>query len=317
MAFYDAKDRSTLRTDIRRELLDEAARWWTNSELHTYITRWQDVVQHRCELVWGTATTTVSSTATWTLPSDVLRPARLYVNNKRQPLFRRTQIDAAVPDWRAASRVETPQIGVLHGYNEVTLWPPLLSTATATLELHYPKLLDALASDGATSALPAWTTPSAARYGAYRAYLREGPNQDVRTAAKYRTLFEADIISIGARKAQHWPEMAPALHPATPRELELLDPRLSAVLATEDNVANLFDFVDAETPTGTVNGTNTTFTLATAPDPASSLELHYGGVLLTTGSGTDQYTLADATLTLGFAPVSGIPLVASYRVLVA
>ncbi len=37
-------------------------------------------------------------------------------------------------------------------------------------------------------------------------------------------------------------------------------------------------FADAETPTGAINGSNVTFTLATAPNPAASLELHNNGV---------------------------------------
>ena len=58
------------------------------------------------------------------------------------------------------------------------------------------------------------------------------------------------------------------------------------------------DFVENETPTGAINGVNTTFTLASTPatvhSAVSSLDLFLNGVLLTPGAGND-YTLSSAT----------------------
>ena len=53
-------------------------------------------------------------------------------------------------------------------------------------------------------------------------------------------------------------------------------------------------FVDAQTPSGTVNGTNTTFTLANTPAPTSSLEVYRNGLLQTNGV---DYTVAGTTIT--------------------
>ena len=71
-------------------------------------------------------------------------------------------------------------------------------------------------------------------------------------------------------------------------------------------------FQDAETPSGTINGSNDTFTLATAPNPATSLVLTKNGIVQESGS---DYTLSSATITFlgGAVPQSGDNLLAWYR----
>ena len=71
-------------------------------------------------------------------------------------------------------------------------------------------------------------------------------------------------------------------------------------------------FVDGITPTGTVDGINTIFTLPSAPNPPASLELTVNG--LTYKSGTD-YNLSGATVTFlaTSVPSSGSILTAFYR----
>jgi hypothetical protein len=74
------------------------------------------------------------------------------------------------------------------------------------------------------------------------------------------------------------------------------------------------NFVDNETPSGTVNGSNVTFTLANAPSPAASLQLFVNGLLQESGSGND-YTLSSATITFltGAIPVTGDKIRGYYR----
>jgi hypothetical protein len=71
-------------------------------------------------------------------------------------------------------------------------------------------------------------------------------------------------------------------------------------------------FVDAETPAGTIDGTNTAFTLNNAPSPGTSLALYRNGVLLTQGI---DYTLNSAAITflVDATPEPGDILTASYR----
>ena len=77
--------------------------------------------------------------------------------------------------------------------------------------------------------------------------------------------------------------------------------------------APLASFVDTEVPAGAINGSNLSFTLALAPNPALSLKLYKNGVLLNQNY---DYTLSGNTITFGgpsVAPQSGDALVAAYR----
>ena len=75
-------------------------------------------------------------------------------------------------------------------------------------------------------------------------------------------------------------------------------------------------FVDGEIPAGTVNGFNSSFTLATAPNPASSLALYRNGLRLKPNV---DYTLSATLVTFqaGATPQTGDGLLASYRVAVS
>jgi hypothetical protein len=72
----------------------------------------------------------------------------------------------------------------------------------------------------------------------------------------------------------------------------------------------LVNFSDAEVPSGTINGSNVTFTLAHTPSPAASLQL-FNGIVQKAG-GID-FTLSGATITFTTAPSSGSVLQAWYR----
>jgi hypothetical protein len=71
-------------------------------------------------------------------------------------------------------------------------------------------------------------------------------------------------------------------------------------------------FADDETPSGTVNGSNVTFTLAHTPNPSASLQLFVNGQLMTPGA-TEDFTLSTATITFATAPDTGSNIRAWYR----
>jgi hypothetical protein len=71
------------------------------------------------------------------------------------------------------------------------------------------------------------------------------------------------------------------------------------------------NFNNAETPTGSINGSNTSFTLANTPS-AGSLQLYKNGQLQIAGGSAD-YTLATNTITYNAAPITGDTLIAYYR----
>jgi len=66
-----------------------------------------------------------------------------------------------------------------------------------------------------------------------------------------------------------------------------------------------------EIPSGSVNSSNTAFTLANTPAAASSISCTLDGLILTQGSGKD-YTVSSATLTMGTAPSTGQTIWCTY-----
>jgi lysophospholipase L1-like esterase len=75
----------------------------------------------------------------------------------------------------------------------------------------------------------------------------------------------------------------------------------------------LATFVDAETPSGTVDGSNSTFTLVNAPTPVSSLSVYRNGMYQRAGS---DFTLTGNAIQFAAAsvPQAGDTLTSSYRV---
>lgn len=71
------------------------------------------------------------------------------------------------------------------------------------------------------------------------------------------------------------------------------------------------NFVTRETPSGSINGSNTAFSLAATPI-AGSEEVFLNGILQAPGGGND-YTISGASITMLTAPLTGEKLVVNYR----
>lgn len=71
------------------------------------------------------------------------------------------------------------------------------------------------------------------------------------------------------------------------------------------------NFVTREVPSGSINGSNVTFTLANTPT-AGSEEVFLNGILQDVGAGND-YTISGGTITYLAAPLTGEKLVVNYR----
>lgn len=76
---------------------------------------------------------------------------------------------------------------------------------------------------------------------------------------------------------------------------------VSAFLSASSLITN-------ETPSGAINGTNTSFTLANTP-VAGSVEVFLNGLLQTVG---DDYTISGSTITYATAPIAGDVLRVQY-----
>lgn len=72
-------------------------------------------------------------------------------------------------------------------------------------------------------------------------------------------------------------------------------------------------FVDQETPSGSIDGVNGTFTLSQTPSPSTSLAVYRNGLRMMAGV---DYTLSGATITLatGLVPQTSDTLICSYRI---
>ncbi len=75
------------------------------------------------------------------------------------------------------------------------------------------------------------------------------------------------------------------------------------------------NFVDNETPTGTINGVNDTFTLSATPSPAASLNLYVNGMRQVAGVSAD-FVLTGASIVFNAAsiPANGSNIRACYRI---
>lgn len=71
------------------------------------------------------------------------------------------------------------------------------------------------------------------------------------------------------------------------------------------------NFVDKEAPSGSYNGSNTTYGLANTPVSGSE-HVYLNGMLQEAGAGND-YTISGATITMLTAPISGDKIRVSYR----
>ena len=71
------------------------------------------------------------------------------------------------------------------------------------------------------------------------------------------------------------------------------------------------NFVDKEIPSGSINGSNTAFTLANTPTSGSE-HVYLNGMLQESGAGND-YTISGASITMLSAPLTGEKLRVTYR----
>lgn len=82
-------------------------------------------------------------------------------------------------------------------------------------------------------------------------------------------------------------------------------------IVTNASVATLADtIVVGETPTGDINGSNKTFTLANTPT-AGTVALYLNGQRLDAGG--EDYTISGATITMMEAPITGDIFLADYE----
>lgn len=295
MAFSDRWTLANLRTSARRVLADPNGRFWSDSELNNYINEWQCNLQDQFEFTWNTATITTSlSTHTLSnIATDIMRLDAVYWNEYRLNGRTKQNLEDIVREWRAAlAGSSKPRAVYQDDHRSFGLWPPVGSVGTLVLE--YP-IEPVFNHDTDVISIPAWTRYNCKDYVAYKSYLREGPANSPTKAIRYKQRCEAGVKRIRTIWDNYFPGKALRLQPASSYEYDILLARGSTDGVRNDDMALFFE----ETPSGTINGVNNTFTLTAAP---TELILLLNGLTLTQGT---DYTYTGYTITMITIPQTG------------
>lgn len=317
MASYTKLTRQELREMCERDLMDTSNFWWTDAELNNYLDDWQKRVQREHLLTWGTSTLTSVGTSTFAITdfaSDVMRPGRLVWEGVTLIPKTQEELQSLDPLWRLRNVSTRPTVVYQENLDTITVWPNVSGTVTSTIALEYPKE-PSFAGDATPMILPGFTKYSAKNYVGFRSYLRRGPNYDTRKASMYRDSFYEDLERYGIIKRRYLPRHFYTLKPGGSYEKRLSDP-VQELIPSPTDPGNIFAMIrfNDEAPSGTVNGTNTSFTLTYAPSPVDSLELNLDGIEMIQGT---HYTLSGSAITFtAGAPLTGQTLFAHYRYVV-
>ena len=233
MALSDKYTLFQLRNLVRRDILDPTARWWTDTELNTYLTDWQQTIQTQYEFVWGSATTTTTNTNTATattttflltnVATNIMRVDAIYISTQTGATITDTSttrlsprslidLDTLQRDWRSILPAQgvPPNIVYQNDAFSVSIFPP--PYGTTTLYFEYPALLTFVA-DTSTMQIPAWARYSCIPYCSYRAYARFGVNQDLNKAQRRRRMWERQLNIIKRIYDGYFPEHTDVLRP--------------------------------------------------------------------------------------------------------
>lgn len=129
----------------------------------------------------------------------------------------------------------------------------------------------------------------------------------ITSAVANATLAASATAALGLKTATTTVSIDSATAPTTGQILTAT----SGTAATWQTPSATVLFTDRETPTGAVNGSNTTYTLANTPVTGSE-HVYLNGILQEPGAGND-YTISGATITYLTAPVTGDKIRVSYR----
>lgn len=205
-------------------------------------------------------------------------------------------------------------VEVTNGYLHVMLAPTTNAATPAVYRVVYN-------SDGAIQFTETWVVPPST------SPLRVSDVRSTSTAGEASALSQIQITDISGLRTELniRPTMGMAFAPSRAAVID----SSGGVAAAAGNLSDCLhvdgssgpcggggaspSFADAETPTGIVDGVNTTFQLANSPGPASSLTLFRNGLAL---QQTVEFTISGATIT--FQPTSvpqpGDVLQAFYRI---
>lgn len=166
----------TIRAQIRSDLDEATARYWTDAELNTWINEAAKDIAKRSEtlLTKHTATSVVAGTNTYTLPTDVVRINGIeYVetgSTQVQPLHPATRPQMETIWGLNQGQLGTPQFYIPWGFSPsmtVQLFP--VPSIGGTLNIYYYRLPALAVSDGNSVEVPQGWEDLIVHYVEYRA----------------------------------------------------------------------------------------------------------------------------------------------------
>jgi len=239
MALSDLWTEQQINAVVRRELMDPTGStvWsWNDVELNMYISDWQNMLQHRFEFSWGSATTAVAAgtqnvetiVTLTAVATDMIRPGNIWwyntvgIGTGSQPIRLkgrdREELEILMRDWRAAEP-GYPQACYQNDDYSIGLYPVPMTSGTLIIE--YPRQLT-FATNTSPMEIPAWTRYSAVNYCAYRAYSRPGPQNDLNRAERYKAKFIRQGIRMRTMWDSYLPKKAPSIRPGGRYEGDIL-----------------------------------------------------------------------------------------------
>ena len=171
------------------EHLVSPRRWWTDDELNQYLDEWvQDLSRQFGMLSTDSSVVVGSATATITKPVGLLSIDYVTWDNKRLLPTTRLLMDEQHPNWENETAITSavPAQIVQIDANTMRFYP--LPGITGTAVMSGPRDIS-LASDITVCTLPPWMQFSARLFVAAMAYMRSGPNQDLRKAGRYKARY--------------------------------------------------------------------------------------------------------------------------------
>jgi hypothetical protein len=149
------------------------------------------------------------------------------------------------------------------------------------------------------------------------ALVRGGTNADLSSASSHAfvhvnaagTALQATLLT-ASRAVVTDGNGLPSSSSVTSTELGYLSGVTSSIQTQLDARVSESKIIFGETPTGAIDGSNTSFTLANTPITGKQ-QVQLNGLVLRSGAGND-YTISGSTITMLYAPVSGDYLAVTY-----
>lgn len=254
--------RLQIRTYVREELQDTTGRWWSDPALNDLIDDWHNDLNGEFEVAWAISTSTATASvittepSVITLPTNAIRFGRIYCDDLYLPRINRERLVEVSKAWMYAYR-NKPFVWYQDDFGYAKVWPTPYTTCVYVQE--FPTKA-AFTNDNTQHMLPGWMNYSAINAVCAQAYTILSPNHDPVRAARYKAKFGRQTAKFRRYIRNYFPTNYPALKPGGVAEFGLTDLH-GAEGYYMPTIYTSRAGLERATVTGTVDGSNTVFTL--------------------------------------------------------